>query len=95
MNERQLLKIQKRRHMSDITIMIMNNAIFKNLSEKDQKKMATLIYKAEMIEVHARDKKIIRINESFQDIIESLMMSLDDDEEDRDGDFDDFDDRNK
>jgi len=72
MNERQLLKVQKQRHMSDIFIMLLNNPIFKNLSEKDQKKMARLIYKAEMIEMHARDRALIRTNQSFQNIVDAI-----------------------
>jgi hypothetical protein len=77
-NERYLRKVQKERHMSNIMIMILNNPIFKNLAEKDRKVMAKLIYKAEMIEVHVRDKSLARINVSFQDIINSINMSLDD-----------------
>lgn len=85
MNERQLLKIQKQRHMSNIRIMLLNNPMFKNLSERDQKKMSKLIYKAEMIEMHARDRRILRINESFEDIITAIMNNPDfqgDDDED-------------
>lgn len=91
MNERQLLKIQKQRHMSDIIIMLLNNPMFKNLTERDQKKMAKLIYKAEMIEMHARNRRIMRVNESFQDIITAIMnnddfidLAIDDDDEDDD-----------
>lgn len=76
MNERQLLKIQKQRHMSNIFIMLLNNPIFKNLSDKDQRAMAKLIYKAEMIEMHARDRALIRTNESFQNIIDALNGAI-------------------
>ena len=76
MNERQLLKIQKQRHMSNIFIMLLNNQIFKNLTEKDQKKMARLIYKAEMIEMHARDRALIRTNESFQSIVDAINNAI-------------------
>ncbi len=79
MHERQLLKIQKQRHMSNIRIMLLNNPIFKNLGERDQKKIAKLIYKAEMIEMHARDRNIMRINSSFEDIITALMNQIDED----------------
>ena len=84
MHERQLLKIQKQRHMSNIRIMLLNNPMFKNLSERDQKKMSKLIYKAEMIEMHARDRNIVRINQSFEDIITAIMNNPDfqDDEDD-------------
>lgn len=86
MNERSLLKIQKQRHMSDIRIMLLNNALFKNLSERDQKKMSKLIYKAEMIEMHARDRRIMRVNESFQDIISAIMNNPEFIDEDDDKD---------
>ena len=76
MNERQLLKIQKQRHMSNIFIMLLNNPIFKNLPDKDQRAMAKLIYKAEMIEMHARDRNLIRTNESFQNIIDALNGAI-------------------
>lgn len=76
MNERQLLKIQKQRHMSNIYIMLLNNPIFKNLSDKDQRAMAKLIYKAEMIEMHARDRNLIRTNESFQSIIDAINGAI-------------------
>lgn len=91
MNERQLLKIQKQRHMSDIFIMLLNNPIFKNLADKDQKKMARLIYKAEMIEMHARDRALIRTNESFQNIVDAInnVIMKDFDPEDRDDYLDD------
>jgi hypothetical protein len=94
MNERQLLKIQKQRHMSDIFIMLLSNPLFKNLSERDQKKMAVLIYKAEMIELHARNQNLARVNTSFKDIIDSINRSLNMellDELDEDDDFGDDD----
>lgn len=76
MHERQLLKIQKQRHMSNIFIMLLNNPLFKNLSDKDQRKMAKLIYKAEMIEMHARDRALVRNNESFQSIVDALNNAI-------------------
>jgi hypothetical protein len=85
-NERKLLKIQKQRHLSDIRIMLLNNSLFKNLSERDMNKMIKLIYKAEMIEMHARDRKIVRVNQSFQDIITAIMNNPDFIDEDDDKD---------
>lgn len=76
MHERQLLKIQKQRHMSNIFIMLLNNPLFKNLSDKDQRTMAKLIYKAEMIEMHARDRALVRNNESFQSIVDALNNAI-------------------
>ena len=89
--ERQLLKIQKQRHLSNIRLMVLNNGLFKNLSERDQKKMIKLIYKAEMVEMHARDRNIIRVNNSFEDIMKSLIENaIIDDEEDGKGPFFDY-----
>ena len=62
--------------MSNIYIMVLNNPLFKNLSDKDQRAMAKLIYKAEMIEMHARDRAVVRTNESFQRIIDALNGAI-------------------
>ena len=77
MNERALRKLQKQRHMYDIQQMIMANPIFKNLKERDQKKLRQLIYKAEMTEIYLRDRNIVRINKSFEDIIDDISNMLD------------------
>ena len=91
MKEKQLIKLQKQRHMSNIFIMLLNNHLFKNLSERDQRKMAALIYKAEMIEMNVRNKQIIRVNQSFQDIVDALNSAMDFDlDDDLDDDNDDF-----
>ena len=91
MKEKQLLKLQKQRHMSNIFIMLLNNHLFKNLPEKDQRKMAALIYKAEMIEMNVRNKQIIRVNQSFQDIVDALNSAMDFDlDEGLDDDDEDF-----
>jgi hypothetical protein len=94
MRERHLRKIQKQRHMSNILIMILNNPIFKNLDERDRRKMARLIYKAEMVEMHARDKDIVRVNTSFQSIIDAIRINIEQIDERELNDFidDDFDD---
>ena len=79
-------KLQKQRHMYDIKMMIMGNPMFKNLSEWDQKRLAKLIYKAEMMEIYMRDKQIIRINDDFEDIVQNvadmLNQHMGDDEDD-------------
>lgn len=92
MKEKQLIKLQKQRHMSNIFIMLLNNPLFKNLTEKDQRKMAKLIYKAEMIEMNVRNKQIIRVNQSFQDIVDAINSAMDFDlDDDLDDDMgDDF-----
>ena len=86
MNERALRKLQKQRHMYDIQQMIMNNPIFKNLNQRDQKKLRDLIYKAEMTEIYLRDRNIVRVNKSFEDIIGDIANMLDNhfDEEEED-----------
>lgn len=87
--ERRLRNLQKQRHMSDIQMMILNNPLFKNLGKKDQKKLADLIYKAEMVEVFVRDKEIMRINQSFSDIVAAIADMMDDEDDDRYDDRDD------
>lgn len=76
--ERQLIKLQKQRHLYDIQMMILSNPLLKNLSKRDQKTLVKLIYKAEMIESYMRDKQIIRVNDSFEDIVENVARLLDD-----------------
>jgi Mlc titration factor MtfA (ptsG expression regulator) len=82
--ESQLRKLQKQRHMYDILQMILANPILKNLGSKDQKKLQKILYKAEMIEVFMRDKQLIRVNESFDDIVNNFSKMLDDALEDDD-----------
>lgn len=59
-------------------MMILSNPLFKNISDWDQRKLAKIIYKAEMVEIYMRDKQIIRVNESFEDIVESVANMLND-----------------
>ena len=84
--ERQMRNLQKQRHLYDIKMMVMGNPMFKNLSERDQKKLVKLIYKAEMMEIYMRDKQIIRINDDFEDIVQNvadmLNQAMGDEEED-------------
>lgn len=85
-------KLQKQRHLYDIQMMVLSNPLFKNLSKKDQKVLVKLIYKAEMIEVFMRDRQVVRVNESFDDIVDSVARMLEDmDNRDRrDEDDEDF-----
>lgn len=76
--EKQLRKLQKQRHMYDIQQMILANPLLKNLTSRDQKVLQKLLYKAEMIEVFMRDKQIVRVNESFDDIINSFNDMIND-----------------
>ena len=86
MNDRQLRKLQKNRHMADIRRMILANPLFKNLTERDQKRLASLIYKAETVEMYARERNVYRISESFDQIVAAVSIVLEDmEDEDYDG----------
>ena len=87
--ETQLRKLQKQRHMYDILQMILANPLLKNLNSRDQKKLQKILYKAEMIEVFMRDKQLVRINESFEDIVDKFSVMFDDAMRDEDYDEDD------
>lgn len=76
-NERALRKLQKQRHMYDIQNMILTNPLFKNLNKREQRILQKLIYKAEMTEIFIRDRNVIRINESFDDLVEDVARILD------------------
>jgi len=90
--ETQMRKLQKQRHIYDIQMMVLSNPLFKNLNKREQKKLVKLIYKAEMIETYMRDRQIVRINDSFDDIVENVARMLEDmdDRDRRDGDDEDF-----
>jgi hypothetical protein len=94
-NERQLRKLQKQRHMYDIRQMILANPMFKNLNRRDQDVLAKLIYKAEMTEMFMRDRNVVRMNQSFEQIVGQVLDMLDDAMVDPDGDDDDYDRRNR
>ena len=76
-NENSLRRLQKQRHMYDIQRMILANPLFKNLNQKDQKTLQKLIYKAELAEMFMRDRNVVRINQSFDEIMESVFDMLD------------------
>ncbi len=90
--ETQMRKLQKQRHVYDIQMMVLSNPLFKNLNKRDQKQLVKLIYKAEMIETYMRDRQIVRINDSFEDIVENVARMLEDmdDRDRRDGDDEDY-----
>lgn len=64
--------------MYDIQRMILANPLFKNLGSRDQKALQKLIYKAEMAEMFMRDRHVIRINQTFDEMVESVMDMIDD-----------------
>jgi myo-inositol-1-phosphate synthase len=91
MNERQVRKVQKNRHMTEIQLNIASNSVFKNLSARDRMKLAKIIYKAEMVEFYVREKDLNRVNSAFQEMIANALMNIDAREfpEDLDDDDDD------
>ena len=78
MNERQVRKVQKNRHMTEIMLNIAQNSVFKNLTQRDRMKLARIIYKAEIVEFYIREKDLNKVNTAFQEMIASALMSLDD-----------------
>jgi TRAP-type C4-dicarboxylate transport system substrate-binding protein len=92
--EKQMRRLQKQRHIYDIQMMVLSNPLFKNLNKREQKQLVGLIYKAEMMEMYMRDRQILRVNDSFDDIVESVARMLDDVDErerrNRDEDDEDF-----
>lgn len=76
-NENSLRRLQKQRHMYDIQRMILANPLFKNLGAKDQKTLQRLIYKAELAEMFMRDRNVVRINQSFDEIMNNVMDMID------------------
>jgi hypothetical protein len=64
--------------MADIRRMILTNPLFRNLQERDQTKLAKLIYKAESIEIYARERDIYRVGQSFDQIVAAVGLVLDD-----------------
>ena len=76
MNERQIRKVQKNRHMTEIQLNIAANSVFKNLTHRDRLKLARIIYKAELIEFYIREKDLTRVNDKFQEMIASALNNL-------------------
>lgn len=91
MNERQVRKVQKNRHMTEIQLNIAANSVFKNLSHRDRTKLAKIIYKAELVEFYIREKDLGKVNAAFQEMIANALRNIDDAfDEDEDGDEDPF-----
>lgn len=57
--------------------MVLANPLFKNLNQKDQKTLQKLIYKAELAEMFMRDRNVVRINQSFDELMESVLDMID------------------
>lgn len=90
MNERQVRKVQKNRHMTEIMLNIAQNSVFKNLTQRDRMKLAKIIYKAEIVEFYIRERDLNKVNAAFHDMIANALNNLDfldDDEDDFPDDF--------
>jgi hypothetical protein len=57
--------------------MILANPLLKNLGLRDQKALQKLIYKAEMAEMFMRDRNVVRVNQTFDEIMETVMDLID------------------
>ena len=90
MNERQVRKVQKNRHMTEIQLNIAANSVFKNLSHRDRTKLAKIIYKAELVEFYIREKDLTKVSTAFQDMIANALMNIDASFEEDDEDEDPF-----
>ena len=91
MNERQVRKVQKNRHMTEIMLNIASNSVFKNLGNRDRMKLAKIIYRAEIVEFYIREKDLSKVNNAFQEMIANALMNLDSAEFSDDFDDDDED----
>ena len=76
-NEKSLRRLQKQRHLYDIQRMILANPLFKNLNARDQKVLQKLIYRAEIAELYMRDRNVVRMNQSFDEIMENVLDMID------------------
>jgi hypothetical protein len=89
MRERYIRKLQKNRHIAEIQFNILANVTFKNLSPRERKLMAKLIYKAELLEMEVKSRKIADTMKTFKDLMDNIEMQIKDDKflDDEDDDF--------
>jgi len=78
MRERYIRKLQKNRHLAEIQFNILANVTFKNLTARERKQMAKLIYKAELLEMEVKSRKIADTMKSFKDLMDNIDMQLKD-----------------
>ncbi len=88
MRERYIRKLQKNRHIAEISFNILANATFKNLSARERKRMAKLIYKAELLEMEVKSRQVAETMENFKNLMNNIEMQI------KDQRFDDDDDDN-
>jgi myo-inositol-1-phosphate synthase len=89
MRERYIRKLQKNRHLAEIQFNILANVTFKNLTARERRQMAKLIYKAELLEMEVKSRKIADTMKSFKDLMDNIEMQIKDDKflDDEDDDF--------
>jgi myo-inositol-1-phosphate synthase len=89
MRERYIRKLQKNRHLAEIQFNILANVTFKNLTSRERKQMAKLIYKAELLEMEVKSRKVAETMKSFKDLMDTIEMQIKDDKflDDEDDDF--------
>jgi hypothetical protein len=74
MRERYIRKLQKNRHLAEISFNILNNSTFRNLTRSERGRMAKLIYKAELMELEVKSKDVAKTMNSFQDMIKNMQI---------------------
>jgi myo-inositol-1-phosphate synthase len=89
MRERYIRKLQKNRHIAEIQFNILANVTFKNLTSRERKQMAKLIYKAELLEMEVKSRKVAETMKTFKDLMDTIEMQIKDDKflDDEDDDF--------
>lgn len=90
MRERYIRKLQKNRHLAEINFNILANVTFKNLTPRERRLMAKLIYKAELLEMEVKSRKVAETMQSFKDLMNNIEMQMKNDETFGDDDDDDF-----
>jgi hypothetical protein len=87
MRERHLRKLQKERHLAEITFNLLSNPTFKNLSRRERGQLAKLIYKAELLEIELRSKDANKVMDAFKQLMNGINIQILD-ARDRDDDED-------
>jgi predicted secreted Zn-dependent protease len=87
MRERYIRKLQKNRHLAEISFNILTNSTFRNLTRAERGRMAKLIYKAELMELEVKSKDVAKTMTSFQDMIKNIQVQLLDELDEDDDDF--------
>jgi hypothetical protein len=90
MRERYIRKLQKNRHLAEINFNILANVTFKNLTPRERRLMAKLIYKAELLEMEVKSRKVAETMKTFKDLMDNIELQMKNDDAFGDDDDDDF-----